>query len=148
MNFYNITSTFNGDRSVILAWSEYEAIGYYFSKVNRDLTIDEIEWGIADEDEKIEVSCVGIPENKTIRQIYDEKEYGGTGKTFDFGLLEDKISIPFLVAGGIDESNFHDALSLKNCIGIDVCSSVEEMPGVKNHSKVKNLVEKVRSFNV
>ena len=79
---------------------------------------------------------------------YDEKEYGGTGKTFDFGLLEDKISIPFLVAGGIDESNFHDALSLENCIGIDVCSSVEEMPGVKNHSKVKNLVEKVRSFNV
>ena len=79
---------------------------------------------------------------------YDEKEYGGTGKTFDLGLLEDKISIPFLAAGGINELNFQGALSLENCIGIDVCSSVEEVPGVKNHSMVKNLVEKVRSFNV
>ena len=59
---------------------------------------------------------------------FAEKEYGGTGKTFDFGLLEDKISIPFLVAGGIDESNFHDALSLIYCLGIDGCASVEEMP--------------------
>jgi len=37
---------------------------------------------------------------------------------------------------------------LKNCIGIDVCSSVEEKPGIKDHSKLKNLVEKVRSFHV
>ena len=79
---------------------------------------------------------------------YDEKEYGGTGKTFDFGLLEDKISVPFLAAGGIDKLNFQDALLLKNCIGIDVCSSVEEVPGVKNHAKVKDLLEKIRSFNV
>ena len=79
---------------------------------------------------------------------YDEKEYGGTGRTFDLGLLEDKISVPFLAAGGIDKLNFQDALLLKNCIGIDVCSSVEEVPGVKNHAKVKDLLEKIRSFNV
>ena len=79
---------------------------------------------------------------------YDEKEYGGTGRTFDLELLEDKISVPFLAAGGIDKLNFQDALLLKNCIGIDVCSSVEEAPGVKNHAKVKDLLEKIRSFNV
>ena len=79
---------------------------------------------------------------------YDEKEYGGTGSVFDLNLLKDKISIPFLVAGGINESNFQDSLLLENCIGIDVCSSVEERPGIKNHFKVKNLIEKVRSFNV
>ena len=79
---------------------------------------------------------------------FDEKEYGGTGQTFDLTLLEDKVKIPFLVAGGINDSNFEKALLLKNCLGIDVCSSVEEKPGIKDHSKLKKLVEKVRSFHV
>ena len=79
---------------------------------------------------------------------YDEKEYGGTGKTFDLDLLKDKAKVPYLAAGGIDESNFEDALHLNNCIGIDVCSSVEDVPGIKNHSKVENLIKKVRSFHV
>ena len=79
---------------------------------------------------------------------YDEKEYGGTGKTFDLDLLKDKVQVPYLAAGGIGESNFEDALLLNNCIGIDVCSSVEDVPGIKNHSKVENLIKKVRSFHV
>ena len=79
---------------------------------------------------------------------YDEKEYGGTGQTFDLKLLEGKVKIPFLAAGGIDESNFEKALLSEYCMGLDICSSVEELPGVKNHCKVTNLIEKVRSFNV
>ena len=79
---------------------------------------------------------------------YDEKEHGGTGKTFDLDLIKDKAEVPYLAAGGIDESNFEDALCLNNCIGIDVCSSVEDVPGIKNHSKVENLINKVRSIHV
>ena len=79
---------------------------------------------------------------------FDEKEYGGTGQTFDLNLLGDRIITPYLVAGGIDASNFKEALLLNNCIGIDVCSSVEKEPGIKDHSKLKNLIEKVRSFHV
>ena len=79
---------------------------------------------------------------------YDEKEHGGTGKSFDLDLIKDKAKIPYLAAGGIDESNFEDALLLNNCIGIDVCSSVEDVPGIKNHSKVENLIIKVRSIHV
>ena len=83
-----------------------------------------------------------------ILDSFDEKEYGGTGQTFDLNLLGDRITTPYLVAGGIDTSNFKEALLLKNCIGIDVCSSVEKEPGIKDHSKLKNLIEKVRSFHV
>ena len=79
---------------------------------------------------------------------YDEKEHGGTGKTFDLDLIKDKAVVPYLAAGGIDESNFEDALLLNNCIGIDVCSSVEDVPGIKNHSKVENLIKKIRSIHV
>ena len=32
---------------------------------------------------------------------FDEKEYGGTGQTFDLNLLGDSITTPYLVAGGI-----------------------------------------------
>ena len=79
---------------------------------------------------------------------YDEVSYGGTGKSFDLSLLNGLIEIPFLVAGGIDETNFHNALLIKNCSGLDICSGVEDGPGIKNHLKVKNIVEKVRSFHV
>mgnify|MGYP001160807108 FL=1 len=79
---------------------------------------------------------------------FNEHDYGGTGKTFDLSLIKEKIEIPFLVAGGIDESNFKQALSVKNCIGIDVCSSIEDEPGIKNPIKVRNLLKKVRSMNV
>lgn len=79
---------------------------------------------------------------------FDENEYGGTGQTFDLKLIGDTVTIPYLVAGGIDASNFKEALLLKNCIGIDVCSSVEKEPGIKDHSKLKKLIEKVRSFHV
>ena len=63
-------------------------------------------------------------------------------------IIKDKAEVPYLAAGGIDESNFEDALCLNNCIGIDVCSSVEDVPGIKNHSKVENLINKVRSIHV
>ena len=79
---------------------------------------------------------------------YDTGAYGGTGKTFDLNLLKGNVKIPFLAAGGINESNFKEALKIKNCIGVDFCSSVEEVPGVKDHNKVQNLIEKVRSFHV
>ena len=49
---------------------------------------------------------------------YDEKEHGGTGKTFDLDLIKDKVEVPYLAAGGIDESNFEDALRLNNCIAV------------------------------
>ena len=79
---------------------------------------------------------------------YDEIDYGGTGKAFDLNLLKGKVKLPFLAAGGINEFNFEKALSSENCIGVDFCSSVEKVPGIKDHNKVKDLVEKVRSFHV
>ena len=83
-----------------------------------------------------------------ILDSFNDDAYGGTGQTFNLSLIEGKISLPFLVAGGIDESNFKQAVVLDNCIGIDVCSSIEDKPGIKNHIKLKNLVKNVRSFNV
>ena len=79
---------------------------------------------------------------------YDSKEFGGTGQSFDLSLLNEDVSVPFLVAGGINASNFKEALLIDTCIGVDICSSIEKSPGRKDHSKTKDLVEKIRSFHV
>ena len=79
---------------------------------------------------------------------YEEGLYGGSGKSFDWDLISNKLKIPFLLAGGIDTINVERALSSVSCKGIDVSSGVEHAPGIKDQAKVKDLIKKVRSFNV
>ena len=79
---------------------------------------------------------------------YEEGLYGGSGKSFDWDLIGNKLKIPFLLAGGIDTINVERALSSVSCKGIDVSSGVEHTPGIKDQAKVKDLIKKVRSFNV
>ena len=79
---------------------------------------------------------------------YEEGLYGGSGKSFDWDLIGNKLKIPFLLAGGIDTINVERALSSVSCKGIDVSSGVEHAPGIKDQAKVKDLIKKVRSFDV
>ena len=79
---------------------------------------------------------------------YEEGSYGGTGKSFDWGLIGSQLKIPFLLAGGIDTINVEKALSSVSCKGVDVSSGVESVPGKKDPIKVKDLIKKVRRFNV
>ena len=79
---------------------------------------------------------------------YEEGSYGGTGKSFDWGLIGSQLKIPFLLAGGIDTINVEKALSSASCKGVDVSSGVESAPGKKDPIKVRDLIKKVRRFNV
>ena len=79
---------------------------------------------------------------------HEEGSYGGTGKSFDWDLIETKLKIPFLLAGGIDTINVEKALSSVSCKGVDVSSGVESKPGKKDPIKVRDLINKVRRFNV
>lgn len=70
--------------------------------------------------------------------------YGGTGKTFDWTLLENyKSEIPFFLSGGVSLINFSKAMKIQHerFYAIDVNSGVEIRPGVKDFEKVKNLKE-------
>ena len=79
---------------------------------------------------------------------YEKNSYGGSGKTFNWDLINTRVKIPFLLAGGIDTMNVEKALSSVSCKGVDVSTGVESKPGVKDPVKVKNLIEKVRRFDV
>ena len=77
-------------------------------------------------------------------------DYGGTGKKFDWSLLEriDKESPkPYFLAGGIDSKDAREikGLALQNLIGLDLNSRFESSPGVKNAEELKKFLNELRS---
>lgn len=72
----------------------------------------------------------------------DMKEYGGTGKKFDWQLIEN-IRKPFFLAGGINAENIEEAIKTVHPFAIDVSSFVETN-GYKDRDKILEIVEKVR----
>jgi phosphoribosylanthranilate isomerase len=78
--------------------------------------------------------------------LFDTKgmSYGGTGKKFDWGLLE-KYSqpTPFFLSGGLSPENIAKVSNVKNpqLYGVDLNSGVEESAGVKSVERIKQIVE-------
>ncbi len=73
---------------------------------------------------------------------------GGTGKTFNWSLIE-KINIrkPVILAGGLNEENIVAALKQVKPYGVDVSSGVEnDSHEGKDSVKIKNFIQKVRSW--
>ncbi|HWX92284.1 MAG TPA: phosphoribosylanthranilate isomerase [Terriglobales bacterium] len=75
---------------------------------------------------------------------------GGTGKQFDWseetrGMIQViSLSVPVIVAGGLNPENVGQALELFQPFGIDVVSGVEARPGKKDPEKVRAFVQAVR----
>ncbi|MBC7239521.1 MAG: phosphoribosylanthranilate isomerase, partial [Chloroflexi bacterium] len=68
------------------------------------------------------------------------KETGGTGKTFDWSIIRNYSKRkPFILAGGIGIHNVMDAIKKVKPDAIDVNSSLEVEPGIKDHSKMEKL---------
>ena len=68
---------------------------------------------------------------------------GGTGRVFDWKLLDGYQGKPFFLAGGITPANVAEAMTTQP-YAIDVASGVESVPGVKDFVKLKMLFEQVR----
>lgn len=79
--------------------------------------------------------------------------YGGHGRKFDWSLLEsypgDK---PFMIAGGVGIDNVELLPRHHHLYGVDVNSTVEDQPGIKNEMKVSKIIEAIKyldkSFSV
>jgi len=64
--------------------------------------------------------------------------YGGTGQSFNWGILSKIKDKEIFLSGGITPYNVEDAAKLKT-FAIDVASGVEEKPGKKDHKKLREL---------
>ena len=73
-------------------------------------------------------------------------QHGGTGLAFDWDLLvginpDQKI----VLAGGLNPNNVAQAIRQVAPWGVDVSSGIEEAPGIKSASLMKQFIEEVRS---
>jgi phosphoribosylanthranilate isomerase len=70
---------------------------------------------------------------------------GGTGTTFDWGLIEQvKPPGPFILAGGLTPDNVGEAIKQVKPFAVDVNSGVEYQPGRKDTDKLQKFVQEVR----
>jgi phosphoribosylanthranilate isomerase len=72
---------------------------------------------------------------------------GGTGRVFDWSIAQQasKIIPKLFLAGGLSPENVADAIESVHPFAVDACSSLEVMPGKKNHERIRAFVEAVRS---
>src|ERR1035441_7051063 len=75
---------------------------------------------------------------------YDQYNYGGTGKTFDWNILKQIKSssdVPIILSGGLNTQNVIDPVNDLKPYAVDVNSGVEESPGKKDPKKMKDFID-------
>jgi len=79
--------------------------------------------------------------------LFDTKkgsQVGGTGERFDWSILEAyKISIPYFLAGGLEEASIKEAKQLPGLYALDFNSKLELSPGLKDLVKVKDIMQNI-----
>ena len=68
---------------------------------------------------------------------------GGTGKSFDWDMIE-HIEKPLFLAGGLDINNVKEAIERVGPFAVDISSGVENDDGVKDGEKIKAIVKTIR----
>ncbi|KEO73902.1 phosphoribosylanthranilate isomerase [Anditalea andensis] len=76
-------------------------------------------------------------------------QYGGSGYTFDWQILEAySLNTPFILSGGIDLGHTTGLISMYNShpkmAGIDINSRFETIPGIKDPDKVAQFINIIR----
>jgi phosphoribosylanthranilate isomerase len=75
--------------------------------------------------------------------------WGGTGKSFDWGLLrEHRSEVPAILAGGLRAENVAEAIAVTHPYAVDVASGVEAEPGRKDHAAMEAFFEAAKAASV
>ena len=74
---------------------------------------------------------------------------GGNGISFDWRLLStQRISKPWMLAGGLSPENVAEAIALTGAKHVDVSSGVESAPGVKDTAKIRAFIHNANARSV
>ncbi len=75
--------------------------------------------------------------------------WGGTGESFDWGLLRERRSkVPEILAGGLTPDNLAEAIEITHPHAVDVASGVESEPGRKDHALLEAFFEAAQPSSV
>ena len=72
----------------------------------------------------------------------DSKAFGGTGKTFDWRILNEvEIPKPYFLSGGISAENFDEIQNIKHQpFALDINSKFETQAGMKDLEKIREFI--------
>lgn len=71
---------------------------------------------------------------------------GGNGLAFDWTLLKEReFSIPWFLSGGLNIQNVTNALNITKAQAVDVSSSLEREPGIKDPELISLFISKVKN---
>lgn len=79
--------------------------------------------------------------------LFDTKigdQWGGTGQPFDWNLIKEITDKPFFLSGGLNAENVNEAIATANPYAVDISSSIEEEPGLKDLEKMEIFVNTVK----
>ncbi len=85
--------------------------------------------------------------NGILLDSFSKVKYGGTGKTFDWSLINIKTKQNILLSGGLNQENILEAISFLNPVAVDISSGIESSIGQKDHYKMKQLFEVIKNTN-
>ncbi|UCD69791.1 MAG: phosphoribosylanthranilate isomerase [Betaproteobacteria bacterium] len=73
---------------------------------------------------------------------------GGTGATFDWGLIPRELPLPTILAGGLNPDNVSEAIRQVRPWAVDVSSGVEAAKGVKDAALMAAFIRGVKDADV
>jgi phosphoribosylanthranilate isomerase len=89
---------------------------------------------------------------RTDFHLFDRRSgelWGGTGESFDWGLLRERRSgVPAILAGGLRPENVPEAIATTHPYAVDVASGVEAEPGRKDHAAMAAFFEAAKAAGV
>jgi len=80
---------------------------------------------------------------KILLDAFSQNEMGGTGTSFDWKLIPDGIKNKIILSGGISIDNLEFVFNEIKPAAVDLSSSLESAPGIKDHQKVKEFLNKL-----
>lgn len=78
---------------------------------------------------------------------YDPRQYGGTGKSFDWRKIPDDRPLPLILAGGLNSGNVARAVTEVKPWAVDVSGGVESRKGVKDAARIIEFLNEVHRVN-
>ncbi len=86
------------------------------------------------------------PNCSSLLDSFDKEFYGGTGANFNWDLIPDSTKGKIILAGGVSTENIEKIFYEIKPYAVDLSSSVEEFPGKKSVSKMKDFFSKVNKL--